>query len=285
MRSLRHPGTPAAERASIAPCRAEALTLTLRAGSSINDAVTGALAAAGFASGHVDLAGVALAPMRYVIPAPAPDDTHVAWYSDTHAPEGTGRIERAGVTAGSRDGEAFIHCHGVWTEADGSRRGGHLLPHETIVAEDAQVRGWGIDGAAFVARDDPESNFKLFRAEATAATGKGGRRALTCTVRPNGDICKAIEAACAAHGLQSASVHGVGSLIGVDFTDGRHVPSYATEVFVREGHIADGSCHLDVALADMAGAVHEGVLERGRNPVCVTFELLLIERRPRITAI
>lgn len=277
MRSLRHPGPPAPDRASIAPCRARPVTLLLRAGKSVNEAVTGALADAGFASGHVILDGLGISPMRYVIPAPAPDDSHVAWYSDTRAPEGIVTVEQAGVIAGSRDGEPFIHCHGVWREPDGARRAGHLLPHEAIIARDTTVRGWGIEGAAFVARDDAETNFKLFRAEAAGTPGSDGVRALACTIRPNGDICSAIETICGEHGFEQASVHGVGSLIGVDFVGGAHIPSYATEVFVREGRFSGDACRLDVALADMDGAVHEGELVRGANPVCVTFELLLVE--------
>ena len=281
MRSLRHPGPPAAERVRAVPCRAHRLSLTLPAGSSVNEAVTGALAEAGFASGFAQLDGVAISPMRYVIPAPAPDEAHVAWYSDTRAPEGVVTVEKAAVVAGIRDGEPFIHCHGIWRAADGVRRAGHLLPHDSVVAHEARVEAWGIEGAAFVARDDPETNFKLFSAEvaaAGAAAREGGRPALACTVRPNGDISHTLEVACARNGIPEAAVHGVGSLIGVDFADGRHVPSYATEVMVASGRVAAGGAEasLDVALADMDGAVHEGVLLRGGNPVCVTFELLVV---------
>ena len=57
MRSLRHPGPPAAERVRAVPCRAHRLSLTLPAGSSVNEAVTGALAEAGFVSGFARLDG------------------------------------------------------------------------------------------------------------------------------------------------------------------------------------------------------------------------------------
>lgn len=278
-RSIRHPGPVAPEREKVAAGRAAQLVLRLRAGQSVNAAVTGALAEAGYASGYVDLDGLAISPMHYVIPAAAPDASHAAWYSGTHSPAGVVTVERAGVIAGIRDGEPFIHCHGIWRGSDGARRAGHLLPHEAIVARDAEVRGWGLQGAAFVARDDAETNFKLFAAEAADGTGvsPSATRALACTMRPNGDISAAIERVCQSHDFPNASVLGVGSLVGVNFADGAHVASYATEVMVRRGTVADGRCEVDVALVDMDGEIHEGLLARGSNPVCVTFELVIVE--------
>jgi len=279
MRSLRHPGPPAALRQAVVPCRAFPLVLDLKEGDSVNAAVTGALARAGFASGFARLDGLAVAPMHYVIPAAAPDDSHVAWYSETFAPDGVVTIEKAGAIAGIRDGAPFIHCHGVWRGKDGPRRAGHLLPHDSLVARDARVAAWGIGGAAFIARDDAETNFTLFAAEpADGGAREGGLPALACTVRPNGDISAVLEAACRAHGLEEADIHGIGSLAGVDFTDGRHVPSHATEVLIDGGRVRAAASLIDVALADMDGAVHEGRLARGENPVCVTFEVLAVAR-------
>lgn len=279
MRSIRHPGPAAPVREKVAAGRAVPLVLRLRAGLSVNMAVTGALAQAGYASGYADLDQLAIAPMHYVIPAAAPDRSHAAWYSDTRSPAGVVTVERAGVIVGIRDGEPFIHCHGIWLHNDGERRAGHLLPHEAIVARDTDVRAWGLDGAAFVAKDDAETNFKLFSAEAAADDGElsSRQRALACTMRPNGDISAAIERVCQSHGFMNASVVGVGSLVGVDFADGSHVPSYATEVMVRRGTVAEGRCELDVALVDMNGDIHEGLLAHGSNPVCVTFELVIVE--------
>jgi len=280
MRFLRHPGPPAALRQAVIACRAFPLVLDLKEGDSVNAAVTGALARAGFAAGFARLDGLAVAPMRYVIPAAAPDASHAAWYSATHAPDGVVAIEKAGAIAGIRDGAPFIHCHGVWRGEGGPRRAGHLLPHDSLVARDARVAAWGIAGAAFVARDDAETNFTLFAAEpADGGEGAGGLPALACTVRPNGDICAILEAACRAHGLEEADIHGIGSLAGVDFTDGRHVPSYATEVLIDSGLVGAAGSRIEVALADMDGAVHEGRLARGENPVCVTFEALAVARR------
>lgn len=276
MRKLNHPGPVSPRREQSAACRATSLDLALVKGKSVNAAITGALAKAGFSAGYVHLENVAIAPMRYVIPAVSPDGSHVAWYSETHAPDGVVTIAQAGVIAGMRDGEPFIHCHGIWVDEAGNRRAGHLLPHEAFIAETATVRAWGIEGASYVARDDAETNFKLFAAEAVGPD-IDAPNAVAVTVRPNGDISAAIEAVCARHGIASARVFGVGSLNEVDFDDGRHVASYATEVFVEQGQVtAGGGSRLDVALVDLGGAIHAGRLAHGLNPVCVTFELLIV---------
>jgi len=279
MRYLKHPGPVAAEREQSARCRATPLSLRLEKGLSANSAITGALADAGFSAGYVHLENVAISPMRYVIPAASPDDSHVAWYSETYAPDGVVIIERAGVIAGTRDGAPFIHCHGIWVDEAGNRRAGHLLPHEAFIAEDVLVRGWGIEGANYIARDDAETNFKLFAAEATGQE-VAAPNALAAIIRPNGDISLAIEALCSRHGITQAQILGVGSLNEVDFDDGRRVASYATEVFIDDGRIftTDGrlQSQLDVSLVGLRGAIHSGRLMNGQNPVCVTFELLIV---------
>ncbi len=59
----------------------------------------------------------------------------------------------------------------------------------------------------------------------------------------------------------------------------RHVPSLATELMIAGGKIEAVAgrprASLAVAAVDMAGAIHEGLLARGENPVCVTFELVI----------
>lgn len=283
MRSIRHPGPPAAERSDVAPCGVQALQLELKAGDSVNLAVTRAFAGAGFSSGYADLRQIRVDPLRYVIPAQAPDDTHAAWYSATFATEGIATVEAAGLIAGIRHGEPFVHCHGIWRLPDGTRRGGHLLPHDAILADDASVAAWGIAGAAFVADDDAETNFKLFSAmicEPPPSTTPL-RRAVACTIRPNIDLTATIEVICDRHGFGAAQISGVGSLVGADFTDGRHIASYATEVFIVDGCVSPNNgtaqCVLDVALVDFDGNLHQGTLAHGQNPVCVTFELLIRE--------
>jgi len=104
---------------------------------------------------------------------------------------------------------------------------------------------------------------------------RGGRAAI-CTVKPNEDIGQAIEAVCRRNGFDDASIQGIGSLVGVDFDNGSAVWSYATKVLVTGGAVRSECCTLDVALVGMDGAMSAGRLRRGANPVCVTFELLVV---------
>ena len=81
--------------------------------------------------------------------------------------------------------------------------------------------------------------------------------------------------------IMGAKVHGgVGSTIGARFTDARAVEVFATELTVTSGIISSGegrapeAC-LDVALVDRTGAIAQGRLMRGDNPVLMTMELVL----------
>jgi hypothetical protein len=153
---------------------------------------------------------------------------------------------------------------------------GHLLPLESDLAEPAEAEGWAVSGAVFDVADDPETAFRLFRPSPCAEGGHGGAAALLCAFGPNQDIGEAIEAACRRRGFRDASVHGIGSLVGADFEDGDGMSSYATEVLVRKGSVTEGRASLDIAMVGMEGEIGEGTLRRGVNPVCVTFEVLIV---------
>ena len=118
-------------------------------------------AAAGCIGGFVTLRGGQCDPFRYVMPAASPDAHHVAWYSDTFAPEGSVTIERAGAIVGRRDGKPFVHCHGIWNTQEGMRMG-HLLAPDTMVTEPVEAIGIGLKTATFEGLPDPETNFTLF---------------------------------------------------------------------------------------------------------------------------
>jgi predicted DNA-binding protein with PD1-like motif len=186
------------------------------------------------------------------------------------------------MTLGDRDGAPFFHCHGLWLEAHGRVSGGHILPEETGVAEPFEVEAFGIDGAVFRAEADPETNFKLFGPVANEARGAAtDRRAFVLRLRPNQDFADCLEAFCREHGIARAKVHGgVGSTIGARFVDGRVVEPFATELTVTSGSISPGEgggleAKLDIALVDYTGALAEGRLVRGDNPILMTMELVL----------
>jgi predicted DNA-binding protein with PD1-like motif len=271
IRLLRQPGPIHPSRIDVWPGDANVVHFALKPGLSLNEAITTPLVEAGFQSGAVTFKRTALNPFRYVMPGPADDDSHVAYFTAPCAPAGTTWIEQANATFGWADGKPFIHCHAVWIEPDGSRRGGHILPHETIVAEASEATAWGFHAIRIEAIPDPETNFTLFQ-----PTGSGTGASLTIRVKPNQDIVTALETVARANGIRDAAVRGsLGSLIGARFTHGGRVDDHATEVLVRDGHIRDGAAALDLLVVDMRGHVHEGWLQRGENPVCITFDLVL----------
>lgn len=271
MRTLVQPGPVAPDRWVVAGGAPRELRFELRPGMTLHEAVTAPLVAAGFEAGSVAINGGAFSPFRYVRPGPPDGPAHVAYFTAPLAPEGVTQLERAALTFGFADGAPFLHCHAVWVEPDGAVRGGHILPKETVVVAPGLVTAWGLREARIETGFDAETNFTLF-----GVTGGGTGDALVARVRPNVDICGAVEDIARSAGWREATVRGsVGSLVGVRFADGREVEDYATEVLVRSGAVRDGRAVLDLAVADMAGNVHQGVLARGDNAVLITFDLLL----------
>lgn len=281
MRHIEQPGTGTPERIQAVACHGRAFPMTLEAGLPLLEALRRSFAAAGFVSGVARLDGLALSPFAYVMPALSKTPEHAAFYSETFRPGGIARLETGAITFGLRDGLPFFHAHALWTEASGHRSGGHILPDETMVAETITLPAVGIDGAAFVAEGDEETNFKLFgprQADLLGASREG--RFFALRVKPNIDFCGALEEFCAQHGIAEAVIHGgVGSTIGARFEAGPAVERFATEVAITGGRIADGgegpNASVDVVLVDYGGDIASGRLLRADNPVLMTFELVL----------
>jgi predicted DNA-binding protein with PD1-like motif len=225
----------------------------------------------------------AFGPFAYVMPALSEDASHAAFYSATFRPAGSSRVAAAAVTFGTRDDAPFFHCHAFWRESDGALHGGHVLPEDTMIAEPIRVRGVAMIGARFEAHQDPETGFRLFGPVATGtAIPAGSPRGVAVRLRPNQDITAALEAVGRQAGFERATVHGgVGSIIGARFTDGVSVDAFATEMLMRDGRlkcapeVAGPPTHLDVALVDYTGALNDGVLVAGDNPVLMTFECVI----------
>lgn len=284
MRRIEQPGTGAPERIQWAECHGLRFPMALQAGLPLLEAVRRGFAAAGFTCGVVKLDGLALSPFAYVMPALSETPEHAAFYSATFRPGGIARVELGAMTFGQRDGAPFFHAHALWTEAGAKRSGGHILPDETVVAETITVPAVGLDGAAFVAEPDGETNFKLFGPKPAPILGASREgRFFALRVKPNIDFCGALEAFCADQDIRTAVIHGgVGSTIGARFADGGLVENFATEVAITSGVIAPGAdgfeAEIDVALVDFAGGLASGRLQRGDNPVLMTFELVLEAR-------
>ena len=273
MRTLLQPGPVHPRRIDSFAVAARPLTFSLQEGQSLLEAATRPLVNAGWRGGTLSFSGGAFDPFRYVMPGPPDDASHVAYFSKPRAPSGITRIEQANATFGWRDGQPYLHCHAAWTESSGARRGGHILPGESIVAEPAIVQAWGCSSISIDTSVDIETNFPLFQ---LSGSSDSDGSSVVARIRPNEDIVTAVETIARIHGIPNATIRGsLGSLIGACFINGTCVPDNATEVLVRGGRVVNGIAELDVLAVDELGQVHEGLLERGENPVCITFDLVL----------
>ena len=282
MRHIHHPGPISPERTVDVAGVPVRLQFVLEPGHSIAAAIAKGFAASGCIGGFVTLRGGQCEPFRFVIPAASPDAEHVAWYSGTFAPAGPVEITRACAIVGQRNGDPFIHCHGIWKTTEGMRMG-HMLAADTMVAEPMEITGIGLSDATFKAMPDPETNFALFEPLQILEDRNelAGPRVLLAKVRPNKDISLAIEDICSRQGIERANIHGIGSLNGVRFTDGSRVEAYATEILIHEGRVETvrgrPRASLQIDAVDMQGQVAFGRLVHGDNPVCITFELVIEE--------
>lgn len=280
-RSLRHPGTPPPERAVVEPVRLEPLHGTLRPGHTVLEEVSRLFREAGAAGGVLHLTGGRCRPYRYVIPAPSRNGVHAAWYSDTFGPPGGAAIREAVAIVGLEAGEPFLHCHGRWhAEEPGFPEAGHMLANESVVEVPIEVAGLAAHGAAFERLPDAETAFSLFAP--TRRDGSVEPNGLLLRLRPGEDVTLAVERICAEAGIRRARIHGIGSVDGVRFAGGGRMDCAATEIFVRGGTLdpADGA-RIPVTVVDVEGCVETGVLERGDNPVGVTFEIVVEAREER----
>ena len=280
MRSIEHPGPVHPTRVHCVPATVRAVDVELPRGVTLLEGLADAVRAQEATSAVFSLHEGTLAPMCFVMPALSDSPKHVAYFSERFEARGVARIESGSITYGLRDGEPALHCHATWIESDGRRRSGHVLAAESRVEFPVQLEGWMLDGAGFEVAPDAETNFNLFQVSGNAGRS-GGIEALVVRVRPNQDLCLALEGICAERRIRRGRIRGgVGSLIGAVFGDGRTVEPFVTEVFIRRGVIepdVDGvpRAEVDVGLVAHTGQIADGRLERGHNPVLITFELVI----------
>jgi predicted DNA-binding protein with PD1-like motif len=280
MRSIEHPGPVYPTRVQCVPANVRAVDVELPSGVTLLQGLADVVKAQGATSAVFSLREGTLAPMAFVMPALSDSPKHVAYFSERFEANGSARVESGSITFGPRDGEPSLHCHATWVESDGRRRSGHVLASESRVDAPVRLEGWMLDGAAFEVAPDAETNFNLLQVSSSVPRS-GDRNGLVVRVRPNQDLCLALEHICVERKIRRARIcGGVGSLIGTVFADGRTVEPFVTEVFIRRGVIEPGldgapRAEVDVGLVAHTGEIAEGRLERGLNPVLITFELVI----------
>ena len=266
-----HPGPKAPQRIQALRADLRPIRGILPAGATILQAVGDLFAGQGLKGGMLDLSGVICAPLRYVLPAHSTDGVHAAWYSAPHDLSGPASILRATASVGWREGASFLHCHGAWAAQGGALAMGHLLPQETILAEAAEVSGLGAAETWFEALPDVETAFTLFQPRGGASSGAG----MFARLAPGEDVVSAVEALATRHGLREARIHGLGSIDHIRFTDGRRMACLATELRLEGAILRAGAAHIPIEAVEIGGAIAQGVLSRGENPVGVTLELII----------
>lgn len=216
-----------------------------------------------------DLTDVSTEVLTFVCPAPASDDSHVAWYSDEKVLRNA-IIRQAGAHLGRREGEAFAHVHGLWADANGHCHAGHLLSEKTVLAVDHMVDVWTLEGAMFESTPDHETGFILFHPIGTGQVDNPN--AVLGTIRPNELLNEGIAKCAATAGLSGSTVKGLGSLVGTRLKGQSALNDIATEVLLV------GSTAQNVIAVGFDGAPICGELSPLLNRVCVTFEVLLVSQ-------
>lgn len=277
MKIARHKGPATAPRLDLHPCAGVPVTLILRAGVPLGQAIAEAMAQAGHDSAWIEFTDAPVEVLRYVLPSDQPTEHTIVWYSEQHTLPMPGRITRIGLTVGTFEGASFLHGHGLWQGTDGQTRMGHILPDETVLSVDAVARGVATPGARFDRTPDPETGFALFQPVSDA--GPASATTALLRIRPNTEITQAFAQACATLGWARAQVQGLGSIIGATFGDGRALPSFATEFLILEAEttpVAGEAPPPEIAIVGVDGGnVMTGRLQQGANPVLVTAEIFL----------
>lgn len=275
MRRLQHPGKVAKERLCALPCEAVPIRVSLVGGQSLAQAVQSAFAKMGFDFGYLRLDGASFAPLCFVTPAPSASGEHAAWYSETYVRTAPVHVRHAGVHVGQREMQPFLHCHGLWDGATCLPDAGHVLCDDSILSHDFEASGWGLRGAGLVSRHDPETNFMLFQPQVTNTRAQ--TNALLMTLRPNQDIRSALLAFGDHHGITTARLEGIGSLVGTVFREGQKIESHATEILIIDGQLRDSELDLQIASVGFDGRGFTGCLAHAANAICVTAEILMIK--------
>ena len=263
--------------------RAAVFTVTLEAGLTLHDAIVRALGPLGIAHAALSFGAMRLDPLVYYLPAIVEGPYLRFWYSDGQKPAGGGRLEAAHAHLGIREGAPFVHCHAVWTEDDGLVHGGHVVPTESLLTAPVEARVVALPGAAILSEFDAETEYTLFHpVRSGEAASSEGPRVVFARVKPNEDLCHAVEGVCREAGFERATIRGIGSLIGARFESGEALEDQGSEILVTQGEVSPGTdgaprATIDICFSGFSGLASRGRLSRGENPVCITFELVIEE--------
>lgn len=276
-KTIQQPG-PTGAPYSIAKTSVVAFDFELPNGASLHDGLDAELQNRGLVGGYARIIDTPMRGVSYFIPGLSPDDTHVAWYSETHIAPMPGSIADAGINCGALKDGPFYHCHGITLGPDGNAAMGHLLPETCILSGPARLSGFGFKEARFNRVSDAQTGFDLFVAQ-QVTPAPSEPEAILLRIAPNIPLEDPLFEACKNAGWSQAEVFGVGSIIGAHFADGRVMESFATEFFVTKGRIDLSGptplAEIEIAIVGLDGSHMQGLLAQGENPVLITAEMIL----------
>lgn len=164
-RTIAHPGPVAPVRLEPVAARGQRQWhLTLAPGQMLLEALTRALGAQGVQAAAMALLGGELQTVAYCLPIPDPEGQVIATYG---APLVLHQVTllRASATLGrTADGLSVMHCHASFADAQGTVRGGHVLPERTVVGRrPVTVLVTALDGIDLRLGFDPETRLHMLR--------------------------------------------------------------------------------------------------------------------------
>lgn len=275
---IRHPGEELAFRYVSVFGSVTTHPVSLHAGEQLLTAVAELMNNVGCDSAVLVLDGARLGPFNYVMPSHSNDDLHAAWYSKTHTCTAA-QVRNATAIVGKRDGQWWLHCHALWDTKDATAKTpdmGHLLPDDVTIADDINATLYAFNGGSFDFQHDPETAFPLFHVLGGNDTGN----AFIAKIYPHEDIITTIEQLIINAGYQSASVLGIGSLVGTQFEKGEPMLCPISEVLIGSGAAwHDKTLTLPMHCVDVNGELFYGNVVKGGAPVTVTFELMVLEQK------
>ena len=173
-RTLMHPGPSSAVRLDHRQAPgARHLRLALAPGLTLFDAIVGALASARVDSASLTLLQGDLEDLDFCVAPPDPSGRTVATYGPPATLQ-SARLLFGNATLGCAEtGHPAVHCHAVFSSAQGHLLGGHVLTQRCrIVNAPVSALATSLDGFGLRIAYDPETRMSLMR-PATAQVRHG----------------------------------------------------------------------------------------------------------------
>lgn len=164
-RTLIHPGPvgPVRIHALQSP-QGRHLRLSLQPGLSLYDALVKPLTEHRITSAAITLFGGYFSSVYYCTPAANPAGPSVAKYSAPVHVDRTHLISGTATLGRSAAGAPLIHCHATLRTADGTTKGGHILPESSFVdAEPITALVLSFDTFGLQQIHDEETTMPLFQ--------------------------------------------------------------------------------------------------------------------------